>query len=248
MSAWYKKLFGRPYLDLYAHRDQKEAEREVRTIISFLGLDKEHTLLDLCCGAGRHLLALYRAGYKNLYGLDLSEELLEVASRRLFRAGASHITFLHSDMRHIPYKCFFNTVISLFTSFGYFESDEENRKVFEAVFLSLRKGGVFLLDYINKQYVLDNLVKNDTWKLNGKKVKNERNISGNKKFIRKIITVITGDGKEQVFNEEVRLYSSREISAMLGSTGFTDIRAYGSLDGETLSDDSKRLVITCRKK
>ena len=62
MTAWYEHAFGREYLALYPHRDDTEAERDVRSIIDLIVPNKDEPLLDLGCGAGRHLVALHRAG------------------------------------------------------------------------------------------------------------------------------------------------------------------------------------------
>lgn len=64
MTEWYEKSFGEDYLVVYKHRDFGGARKEVERMISWLGLPPGSKVLDLCCGMGRHSLALAEAGYE----------------------------------------------------------------------------------------------------------------------------------------------------------------------------------------
>ncbi|MBU0512308.1 MAG: class I SAM-dependent methyltransferase [Chloroflexi bacterium] len=83
MTPWYEESFGRDYLMLYTQRDISEARANVQSSLELLSLQRNTPVLDLCCGAGRHLLALRELGFERLVGLDLSNELLQVAANRL---------------------------------------------------------------------------------------------------------------------------------------------------------------------
>ncbi|HUT18782.1 MAG TPA: class I SAM-dependent methyltransferase, partial [Anaerolineae bacterium] len=77
MSPWYEDSFGSEYLELYAHRDEEEARSEIEAVVRLLDPPREEPLLDLCCGACRHILVLREMGFTRIVGLDLSEKLLE---------------------------------------------------------------------------------------------------------------------------------------------------------------------------
>ena len=156
MKDWYKKSFGSTYLERYSHRNKEEAQRDIEKLVQLLSIPKDEILLDLCCGAGRHLIALHRIGFQHIIGLDLSEDLLKFAALELSKAGAEHIKLIREDMREIPYKNCFGVILSLFTSFGYFQHDEENQKVINRVSKALKPKGIFVLDYINKNYGIEN--------------------------------------------------------------------------------------------
>ncbi|MGA1825700.1 MAG: class I SAM-dependent methyltransferase [bacterium] len=247
MNDWYKKSFGLTYLELYSHRDKKEAQRDIERLVRFLTIPKDECLLDLCCGAGRHLLALHKIGFRRLIGLDLSKELLHSAQRELSKAGAHHIKLLCKDMREIPFQNYFGAIFSLFTSFGYFENDEENQKVISRVRQALRPKGIFVLDYLNKEYGVKNLVAEDVKKLKDRHIKNTRRLSNDKKRIEKKISIFKENGEEQIFYESVRLYGAKELENILHVCGFRNIKRYGSLGGETFHSDSKRLIFVCEK-
>jgi ubiquinone/menaquinone biosynthesis C-methylase UbiE len=253
MTVWYEESFGCEYLELYAHRDVAEAQADVEAIVRLLGPPKDEPLLDLCCGACRHVLILRELGFTDIVGLDLSEELLQVGSQELVRAGAegaessSSVRLVHSDMRSIPYQDYFATVLSLFTSFGYFEQDAQNQAVFEAVYEALKRGGQFLIDYMNREHVIANLVERDEKVLPGRRVYNFRCLTEGCQRVEKSTTVVTDAGETREFHESVRLYSRDEMVDMLTQSGFVDIRTYGSLEGQPYELQSPRLVVVAQK-
>jgi ubiquinone/menaquinone biosynthesis C-methylase UbiE len=248
MIPWYKKSFGHEYLRLYAHRNDDEALTDIKAIIKLLSPSRDKPLLDLGCGAGRHLIALHQLGFRSLTGLDLSEELLQVAKERLIAAGASDVKLLCRDMRYLPQQEHFAVVLSLFTTFGYFAQDEENAAVLRSVYQGLQPQGKFLIDYINREYLLDNLVPSEEKTLAGKQVKITRQLTADQRRIEKSMVVTTAAGKEEKFFESVRLYHHLEMEEMLKRAGFVDIRKYGALSGELFNHHSERLILIAEKR
>jgi len=141
VNDWFERSFGRDYLALYPHRDNAEARSDVAAIVDLIDPPRDGPLLDLCCGAGRHLLALHEAGFSDLTGIDLSQVLLDVARRQLDAVDGAGIRLVRSDMRQIPFADHFATILSLFTSFGYFSESEEDEAVLRAARGALRPGG-----------------------------------------------------------------------------------------------------------
>ena len=260
MMPWYEASFGCEYLELYAHRGIAEARanigaitalisppktREIRRMTLSATIFRDEPLLDLCCGAGRHLLALHELGFRRLVGLDLSAELLAVAAASL--AGAEDVALVQGDMRHLPYEGYFATVLSLFTSFGYFDEDTENRAVLATVYRALRAGGVFVLDYINRDHVISHLVPRDEKEIAGRRVRTVRHLTDDGRRVEKTTTVVTDTESTRQFFESVRLYSLAEMREMLLAEGFVNVRAYGSLAGSDFGRDSERLVLVAEK-
>lgn len=247
MIPWYVHSFGREYLDLYPHRDDAEAQAEVEAIIELIDPPKDEPLLDLGCGAGRHLVALHSAGFRHIVGLDLSAELLEIAAERLTKAGAEGIKLVNADMAHIPYEEHFGTVLSLFTSFGYFERDEENATVFAAVRKAALPGGRFLIDYMNRDWVIANLVGREEKDVAGRRVRIERRLTAGRRRVEKTTRVLGPEGEEKTYHESVRLYSPLEVEQMLETAGFVNVRRYGSLRGAPHRSESPRLILVGEK-
>ena len=126
MTAWYEQSFGCEYLELYAHRNAAEARADIEAVVRLLDPPREEPLLDLCCGACRHMLVLREMGFTHMVGLDLSEELLDVGAADLQECAGlddldeDEICLVQSDMRHIPYENHFATVLSLVYLFWVF--------------------------------------------------------------------------------------------------------------------------------
>jgi SAM-dependent methyltransferase len=233
LNNWYEESFGKDYLSIYAHRDDREAEDAVKDIIKLTGAKEDWPLLDLCCGTGRHLRAFQRAGYKKLYGIDLSIDLLKQVS-------CENITYIQGDMRHIPFRKYFHLVLSLFTSFGYFFSDSQNLKVLEEVKFCLFPGGTFLLDYMNRSYIEKNLISEDTVCNDGKEIISKRWISSDNLRVEKEVKIIEKN-EEKIYHESVRLFTFSELYSLLKKAGFTDINYYVN------SAESPRITFTGRK-
>lgn len=247
---WYEDSFGCDYLKLYNHRDQAEAQTNVRAVIDTLSPSKADPLLDLCCGAGRHLLALREFGFQNLFGLDLSGDLLHTARQKLAESNKQkkrHISLVQGDMRAIPSKNHFATILSFFTSFGYFQADKDNQAVLTTVHNALRPGGVFLLDYLNRERVISILVPRDQKPAPGGYVQNVRCLTEDCQRVEKTTTFITEEGQRR-FHESVRLYSQPEMVGRFQKANFTNIRCYGTMDGEKFSPASKRLIVVGEKR
>jgi SAM-dependent methyltransferase len=244
---WYESAFDLDYLARYPHRDDDEAQRDVEAILRLLRPDPAAPLLDLCCGAGRHLLALYAAGFRRLTGVDLSISLLDEARRRFALAGSSEIELVRADMREIPFTDRFATVLSLFTSFGYFDADRENARVLRSAYGALRPGGRFLLDLMNRDWVLAHLVAEEETEVRGSPVRVRRSFDVDRQRVEKEVTPLSVGVDARPIRESVRLFTPNEVQEMLAESGFTGVRLYGSLAGETWSPESRRMIVVATR-
>ena len=105
---------------------------EVEQIIALLDIKPEAQILDLCCGVGRHSLEFARRGFQ-VTGVDRTQRYLDQAREQAGKEGLG-IEFVHGDMRTFSRTDSFDNVISMFTSFGYFEDPEDDRRVVTNVF------------------------------------------------------------------------------------------------------------------
>jgi SAM-dependent methyltransferase len=141
-------FFRGDYLNVYGHTFSEErAEKESTFVASALELKPGASVLDLCCGQGRHSIQLAKRGLR-VTGLDLNPEYLELAKRA---AKASKVTIetIAADMRRIPFEDKFDAIVNMYSSFGYLESEGEDLKVLESAAKALKAGGRILLDMLN---------------------------------------------------------------------------------------------------
>ncbi|MFC2092993.1 class I SAM-dependent methyltransferase [Bacteroidota bacterium] len=240
---WFKDWFSSKfYLELYKHRDEAEAKDIVNLIQREIPLRTDSRVLDVCCGAGRHSLELAKRGY-DVTGFDLSKFLISEAKENLKSSKESslNVKFLLKDMRRFQFKKKFDIAINIFTSFGYFDSDEQNFKVFENVSNSVRKNGYFVFDYLNEGFLKENLVAKSKNVINGKAVTQKRRIESD--FI--IKDIIFGKRK---YTEVLKLYSYNTIKDVLKNYRFIVKNIFGDyLGNRYYSKKSKRLIIFAQK-
>ncbi len=247
MTAWYEEAFGPDYLVRYSHRDDEEARRNIEGVVRLLDPPRDKPVLDLCCGAGRHLLSLHNAGFRDLTGLDLSQALLDQARARLQTQSIDGVRLVRADMRRIPSNLSFYTVVSLFTSFGYFVDDGEDQRVLDGVYRALHPGGAFLLDTLNPDKVIATLVPSQRQDRNGREFDIRRRITPDGRRVEKITRVFEPGAPVRTVRESVRMYTRAEMEQMLWKAGFVNARFLGELDDTPFSEQSARMVITVRK-
>ncbi len=247
MTSWYEEWFGADYLALYPHRDLTEARDDVAAIVALLDPPKKGPLLDLCCGAGRHLVALQEAGFTDLTGIDLSPTLLDTARQRLGAGPGTRLRLLRSDMRDIPFRDAFDTVLSLFTSFGYFTRTADDLAVLREAHAALRVGGRFVLDTLNRPWTIAHLEPSSETTRDDLQAMITRSISPDGLRVEKQIRLRRANGEVRHHRESVRMYEAGELRSLLDRAGFTDIRILGGLDGRPYGPDAARMVGVARK-
>jgi len=238
VSEWFEHWFGEEYLDLYPHRDDRDAERAVALLESHGFVGRGQRVLDLACGAGRHAAALSRRGAR-VVGLDLSLPLLLRAARR------TGVPLVRADMRRLPLRhSAFQVVVNLFTSFGYFEQDEQHVAVLQEVARVLARGGAFALDFLNAAAVRSRLVPFQEGMVGDRLVAQERRLSEDGRFVLKTIH-LAEEGRS--YMERVRLFEREELEGMLRAGGLEPCAAFGDYDGAAYTRSSPRLILVARR-
>lgn len=245
-DEWFRRWFGREYLELYPHRDREEARRGVELFLESAGVPAGARVLDIGCGAGRHLAALREAG-REAVGVDLSVPLLRRAREDLGRGSPVAC----GDMRHLPVATgSVDGVTSYFTSFGYFDTPSEDRHALREMRRVLRSDGAFLLDYLNAEQVRSSLVPREVTEVRGRRVRQERRIEGDRVVKRIEIEPREADdgadGSPRVYHERVRLYGPDELEELLRGEGLRPRARFGGYGGESHGPGSPRLILVGR--
>ncbi|HVG23749.1 MAG TPA: class I SAM-dependent methyltransferase [Thermoanaerobaculia bacterium] len=230
--TWDQEWFGEEYLELYAHRDEQEARRQVAFFRQQAG-SVDGPVLDLACGMGRHMQELQAHAYQAV-GCDLSYTLLRTGVNEY---GAMAVT--RADMRNLPFcDAVFAALVNFFTSFGYFETEEENQQVVREMSRVLREGAPFLFDYLNVHRELENLVQRETLDTPLGPVKIQRWFDGAERSFNKRITI-----GEKRYLERVRGYDLDEVSSMFAACNLAIRAAFGDFDGSPYDRTSPRLIL-----
>lgn len=197
-------------------------------------------MLDLACGNGRYSIALNRMGY-NVTGIDLSQKKIEAAKHCQNNA----LSFAVNDMRMPLEPNKYDYVFNLFTSFGYFDNDEENKIVLNNVYNSLKKCGVFVLDYVNGEKAAKNLMPHGECTIDGVHFSIKRFVKNN--LIVKEIKIRDGD-EECDFSEKVSIFSEAKLKGFITACGFEISEVFGDYQLHGFdATQSDRLIIISRK-
>jgi len=241
---WYEEWFNtKEYLEVYKNRDDAEAETLAELILSNIKIKASAKILDMTAGAGRHAINFARRGF-NVTAVDLSKNLLKVAKQNA-SAYDFQIDFVHSDIRKFEPNDKFNLVLSLFTSIGYFDNDEENFELLRKAYHFLKPGGYFVLDYFNRDFLEKNLVPSSVETINGAEINQYRSIR-EKRVIKEI--EIRKNGATKKYIESVRMFSFNELQTELENTGFKINSTFGDLDGKPfVLETSPRVIIIASK-
>lgn len=152
-NSWFASWFDSPYYHiLYKDRDYEEAQLFMDNIVHYLNLPEEAKILDLACGKGRHAIYLNQMGF-DVTGADLSANSIAEAKKSENKT----LHFQEHDMR-ISFEEKYDAIFNLFTSFGYFENDDDNLTTLKAMKESLTEYGFAVIDFMNVTQVIENLV------------------------------------------------------------------------------------------
>jgi len=248
-NDWWKTFFDRDFLPFNKDRPYQDTEEELNLLRFILGeRGKGRLLLDACCGPGRHAIPLSRDGWR-VVGLDRSAPLLKTALGQTFEEEdrAMAPSWVRADLRCPPFRPAFRAAISMWTSIGYFEQDSENRRMIEAVYESLRPGGVFVLDLANRDCLLQrpDTLKN-WWRRGDSFFLEETKFDPTTSVATTRNVMVTGNTtKETAFR--VRLYSLHEITRFLLDLGFTIREGYGGYGRQPLLLASPRMILAAEK-
>ena len=247
MSAWYEdeSFWSAWQPSMFGEERWEEVAEEMDQVLELLQLPEGAEVRDLCCGPGRHSLELARRGYR-VTGVDRTEDYL-ADLRTTADAEGLEIDIVQEDMRRFSRPEAFDGAINLFTSFGYFEDQEDDRQVARNLFESLRPGGKLLMDLMGKE-VLARIFRARDWREreDGTIELQVREITDNWTWI-KARWIMFRDGERIEHKVEQRLYSAAELMALLEDAGFSDFEVYGHVSGIPYDHQAKRLVALARK-
>jgi D-alanine-D-alanine ligase len=255
-ADWWSNIFNSLYLktDADVVEDLNITRKEVDLFSKILNLTTDDTILDLCCGQGRHALEITKRGFK-VEGLDRSRYLIQKAKASAKKENLN-VKFKEGDARKLPFPPdSFEVVMMLGNSFGYFETVQDDLRVMKEIFRVLKPWGRLLLDVTDGEY-LKQKFQARSWEWINKKlfVCRERSLSADRQRLisREVITDVTkGVIADQFYAE--RLYTKDDLLTLLKEAGFSDVAIHAEIETDSVSNQDlgmmeKRIVITGKVK
>ncbi|MES2811364.1 MAG: class I SAM-dependent methyltransferase [Bacteroidota bacterium] len=235
-NNWFETWFDSPYYHiLYKDRDDTEAQLFMDNLTHYLNLPEEAKILDLACGKGRHAIYLNQLGF-DVTGVDLSENSITEASK----SSTDTLRFKVHDMReHTEEK--YDAVFNLFTSFGYFENEEDNFKTLVAIKESLTEYGFAVIDFMNANYVSNNLVPEEVKTVEGIDFHIKRYVKDG--HICKEI-YFEDQGQKFHFTEKVRALTLQDFETMMEKADIYLLDIFGDYKlRKFFKNESERLIM-----
>ncbi|MGZ5243980.1 MAG: class I SAM-dependent methyltransferase [Bacteroidia bacterium] len=239
--TWFEKWFGTEYYKLlYSHRDETEAHNFLDNLLAYIHLPKNASIVDVGCGQGRHSIYLAKKGF-NVTGLDYAEENIADAEAD----APENAKFMLHDMRQpFPIKNQ-DLALNVFTSFGYFNSEEEDTQTIINICDSLHNKGYAVIDFFNAKQVEKWLVPTETIIREGVKFEINRTIDD--RNVLKTIHVYDGD-EEHHYQERVKLLTLNDFKKYFTSTCFVLQDVFGNYKLEPYDENtSERLIMVLQK-
>lgn len=243
-KAWYKDWFNSNYYHLlYQHRDEEEALQFIQTLIRYLHPPAGAAMVDVACGKGRHSKVLADMGF-DVTGIDLSAASIEEAKRE----ESDNLHFYQHDMRLPFWMNYFQYAFNFFTSFGYFRTRREHDNAIRTIAQSLKKEGIFVIDYLNVHYSGERLEKTFTTTIEGitfhiTKWQDEDH------FFKQIqITDAANPTPKHLYTERVAKFSLGDFTDMLSYQGMQVQEVFGDYQlGRYDIHKSPRMIIVATK-
>jgi SAM-dependent methyltransferase len=240
-SPWFVEAFTSSYLEVYAHRDESAARREAKGVVNLLRYgSSQGRLLDLAAGAGRHAIAFKRLGLP-VTCLDLSHDLTR-------RCRELDLRTVRGDMRALPFlDACFGAVVCLFSSFGYFEAEQEHQLTLDEIARVLLPGGAVLLDLMDPATVRYQLEPQSVELVAGRTIEVERAMAEGGRRVEKQVRILRDGTEPQVWQESVRLFDEDEVEALATRARLRIEASFGDFDGRPHAAGETRRLVVMRK-
>ena len=244
---WWEELFNDDFIRTMAKITDPQIAAEATFIEESLGVAPGAMVLDLACGTGRHAIELTRRGYK-VVGFDLSLSMLARAADEAYDR-SQKLNFVQGDMREMTFENTFDGVYCWNTSFGFFE-EEKNAQVVQRVHRSLRPGGQFLLDVVNRDYISRQQPSLAWFEGDGCICMDEMQIDWITSRMRTKRTMMMDDGRTKEIEYSIRLYALHELGKLLHDNGFKVVEVSGrtATPGVFFGNESPRTLILAEKR
>lgn len=221
---------------------------EVDGMQNLLKLSPGASVLDLPCGYGRHSIELAARGYQ-ITGLDINSTHLSRAREEARKRGIE-AKFDKGNMLDFNVSEQFDAAINMFYSFGFFETDEENKQAAQNFYDCLKAGGKFLMHTdVNVPRILSGKYKEDEERhlSEGKTLRIIDKYNPETKRIDGAWIIKDDQGKEERKEYSVRVYTKEEFIELCKAVGFSHCEAYSDWQGTPYSEEAEDMIVVATK-
>jgi len=234
----------------------ENTEKEVDFIIESINLKGNARILDLACGFGRHSLELSRRGY-SVVGVDYTKEYIDDAVSTTEKEKLN-VSFIQADVLTLTYSEEFDVVLNMADgAIGYFDTEEENLKLFDVISKALKKGGKHVMAICSADHAKKHCPKRG-WQA-GKKGLSIADFTWNDETSRlfyngnyfrfgKILEPFNDQLERAEGDEGLRLYTVEELKSIFATRNMRIINAYGDYDTTKPASEDMFMLVVCSEK
>lgn len=203
-------------------------------------------ILELGCGTGNVTSKLI--GY-NVYAMDYSEEMLSIARKKL--GNKRNIRFLNMDIRNFNLNKKFDVIIASLDVINYIVDSKDLYSLFKNVKRHSHEESIFIFD-INSHYKISEYIGNNTFTDENKDGLYiwQGNYDEETKINDYLLTFFIKDNQNKYdrFCEvhKERAYTVEEITKILISSGFKDIKVFDDFEFKEINKDSMRMTFVVK--
>lgn len=207
-------------------------------------------LLDIGCGTGVMAVEFAKAGY-NVSGLDLSEEMLMIASERCYEENVN-VFFVCQSMDELDGFNDLDVVTIPIDSLNYVPEQRAVEQTFTHVYEALKTGGHLFFD-VHSLYKMDEIFMDSPFTYDDGDITylwdTEPGEAAHSVKHDMLFYVVTADGTYERFEEQhyQRTYAIETYMTMLQQAGFTNITVTADFTDEAPVIDSERIFFHCVK-
>lgn len=222
----------------------KSASYEIDNLIMLSELKPGNTVMDSCCGEGRHSIILADRGMK-VTGVDRTEHYLDKARKRSLEKELN-IEFVNKDILDFVRENTYDAATNLYNSLGYFEDPDDDLVYFKNIYRSLKPGGKFIIECSGKEVLAKDFRDCFWYEYDDFKIMVEYSINLNWTEL-ETRWIFLKDGKETDAVFRHRIFSALELAELLSKAGFQTVEFFGDYDGSLYDQNAKRLIAIAKK-
>lgn len=202
-------------------------------------------ILDAGCGPGRISVELAARGAR-VTGVDIIRPFLNAALESAEDEGVK-LDLVQADLRTFVRPETYDAAVSLYTSFGYCDTIEEDLQILKNVAASVKKGGWFILEMTGREIAVRDFTEGEWFERGGFTVLTEFSVVGAWEALRSRWMLIDDAGRkiDHVFDQ--RLYSAVELKRLMLASGFASVEIYGDFDFSPYNEKARTMVLVARK-
>ncbi|MEL3912585.1 class I SAM-dependent methyltransferase [Treponema pedis] len=250
LSDWFEnETFWAEYAPvIFDTQRWAEAPTVAESVLKIIGVPSNNagiSILDAGCGPGRISIELAVRKAK-VTGIDLIRPFLNAAMDSAQDENVD-VELIQGDLRKFVRPAAFDAAISMYTSFGYCNTIEEDMLILKNIAQSLKADGWFILEMTGKEIAVRDFTEGEWFERGGFTVLTEYSVEGAWEGLKSRWILYDERGRKADHTYTQRLYSASELKNLMLLSGFSSVEVYGDFDFSPYNEKARTMVMVARR-